>query len=248
MKINQSNLYKPFFGTSNRQVRKNSYGKIIASDEKDYNKSGTDTPLYANTTMFFRYDLNTAHTNKHTTDGTWKGFRRTIIDNFKNAPKVNVYDFASSDGSEAYSFILSLLDELGEKEAQKFFPIQAYDIDSKMVSIAQGGLIPCDYDDVKRFLENINEIKNQKYYNINFAQSGYTPYFFEANDKLKNKVRFNQASIQSMIDSIEPSNSLVLCRNFWPYLETKDVYETIWKLGEKLDDSSLLVIGYFDKF
>jgi chemotaxis methyl-accepting protein methylase len=113
--------------------------------------------------MFFRYDLNTAHTNKHTTDGTWKGFRRTIIDNFKNAPKVNVYDFASSDGSEAYSFILSLLDELGEEEAQKFFPIQAYDIDSKMVSIAQGGLIPCDYDDVKRFLENINEIKKIGY-------------------------------------------------------------------------------------
>ena len=248
MRINQIKTQSLYFGTSDRKVKKNSCGVKVASDEKDYHRPDFDTTVYANTTMFFRYDLNSAHTTNYTTDGTWKGFRRTIIDQFKNTPKVNVYDFASSDGSEAYSFILSLLDELGEDEAQKFFPIKAYDIDSKMVKIARGGLIPCDHDDISRFNTNINEIKNKKYYDLNFANYGYMPFFFEAKDKLKEKVEFNQASIQSMINTIEPSNSLILARNFWPYLDKKDIYETIWKLCEKMDDSSLLVVGYFDKF
>ena len=248
MKINQIKTYTPIFGTSDRKVKKNSCGVTVASDEKDYHRPDFDTTVYANTTMFFRYDLNTAHTTKYTTDGTWKGFRRTIIDNFKNTPKVNVYDFASSDGSEAYSFILSLIDELGEEEAQKFFPIKAYDIDSKMVKIAQNGLIPCDHDDIRRLSQNINEIKSKSYYDVSLVNYGYMPYLFKASKELKDKVNFNKASIQSMIDEIEPSNSLLLCRNFWPYLSKKDMYETIWKLSEKLDDTSLLVVGYFDKF
>ncbi len=248
MKINiiKSNILN--FGTSDRKVKKNFYGDMVSSDEKEYRNPDFDTVAYANTTMFFRHDLNTAHTTKYTTDGTWKGFRRTIVDNFKVAPRVNVYDFASSDGSEAYSFILSLIDELGEEEAQKFFPIKAYDIDSKMVEIAQGGSIPCDYDDVKRLAQNVTQKRNEKYYSINLLKNNYIPFLFEASSELKNNVQFSQASIQSKIDSIEPSNSLVMCRNFWPYLSENDVREAIWKLSEKLDDSSLLVVGCFDKF
>ena len=248
MKISFNTSNSISFKTSDRKVRMNDEGHIKACNNREALYGGYDKLLYANTTLFFRYDLNTAHKTNCLTDGTWRGFRKTITEHFKDASKVNVYNFASSDGSEAYSFILSLIDELGKEEAQKYFPIHAYDIDTDVVEIAQSGIIPCDFDDIKRFNQNLKSVCENEYYEIKTASQNPIPFSFVAKDNLKKKVQFNVADIQNSIDNIEPSNSLVLCRNFWPYLSKKDMCETIWKLSQKLDESSLLVIGYFDKF
>lgn len=247
MKINFNPVNPVSFKTSDRKVRMNDLGEVKACDNREAFYGGFDKLLHANTTLFFRYDLNTAHKTNCLTDGTWKGFRKTIVEHFKNAQKVNVYDFASSDGSEAYSLALSLIEELGVEDAKKYFPIQAYDIDSHVVEIAQKGNIPCDFDDIKRLNDNVEKISHDDYFDIKFSES-YIPFNFVPKKDLKEKVQFNLARIQDKIDEIQSSNSLVLCRNFWPYLAKEDVFSTILKLSQKLDDSSLLVIGYFDKF
>ena len=248
MKISLCPKYNFSFKSNDRVVFRDSNNKICACDRSELSESQMGDLIYANSTGFFRLDLNLAHSRKYMTVGNWIGFRKTIADEFQNVPKVNVYDFACSDGSETYSLILSLVDELGEQEAKKFFPISAYDIDETMVETAKKGVIPCYEDDISNLARNISDEKIKSYYDIDTEASKYPPYTFLASDKLKKNVDFNLASIQEKIDQIEPSNSLVLCRNFLPYLGTKDMLEVIWQLGKKLDDSSLLVIGHYDKF
>ena len=65
----------------------------------------------SNSTSFFRRDID------------WKSIGSTFDSQFPKG-KVNIYDFACSDGSEAYSLIITLIEQLGEKKAQRFFPIQ----------------------------------------------------------------------------------------------------------------------------
>lgn len=250
MKINfnQSNLIS--FKTSNRKLRINSQGKVVSNSDKRYFSPDFHRLLYENTTSFFRYDLKTAHQDVYAPnsfwDGNWIGFRKTITNYFKNAPKVNVYDFACSDGSEAYSLILSLIEELGEKASLKYFPIQAYDIDRTIIKIAQSGVIPCDMNDIRRMNENLKNKSKNGYYQISSDSNSTLKTSFVASDILKEKVNFKLSDIQSEIDNINPSNSLVLCRNFWPYLSQTDRQETFKRLCDRLDETSLIVIGYFD--
>lgn len=247
MKINLSPINYQSFGTNTRRVRINKQGEIASSDERRFYDSSFDTLLYENTTLFFRYDLNRAYKKemaaKYKYSDSWDGFRKTVVEHFKNAPKVNTYDFASSDGSEAYSLILSLIDELGEEASCKYFPIQAFDIDSSVIQTAKKGEIPCQIDDFRRFRENLYNLSQSEYFT--FSQDEKDSLFI-ANDNLKEKVHFQQADILSEIDKIEPSNSLVLCRNFWPYLDKDYREEAFKKLCERLDETSLIVIGYFD--
>lgn len=246
MKISFNSTIPIYFKSNTRKVRSNADGEIVTNADRRYYDKEFDNLLYENTTSFFRYDLNFAHNSEFKSTGNWVGFRKTISDYFKNVSKVNVYDFASSDGSEAYSLITSLIEELGEKGAEKFFPILAYDIDSTMVEQAKAGKIPCNTDDIQRFNANITHLQKDKYFAFRKEQQGTLPYSFIAKKSLKQKVKFNLADIQSSIRNIEPSNSLVLCRNFWPYLSKEDRNNTILELSKKLDESSLVVIGCFD--
>lgn len=69
----------------------------------------------------------------------WKANAKFFGGHFKDKEKVNVYSLASSDGSEAYMLAISLIETLGEKEAQKFFPIKAFDKDEYIVGVAGSG-------------------------------------------------------------------------------------------------------------
>lgn len=248
MKISLCPKYNFSFKSNDRVVYRDYDNQVCSCDRNELNASQNDDLIYSNFTLFFRPDLNSAHSDRYSTIGNWDGFRKTIVDEFKNVSKVNVYDFACSDGSEAYSLVLSLIDELGEDDAKKFFPISAYDIDGTMIELAKNGKIPCYMDDINRLSQNLRNNKTKSYFGLDFQPSRYATYSFLAGDSLKKNINFDVANIQDKIAQIEPSNSLVLCRNFLPYLSKKDLYEIIRELGQKFDDSSLVVIGHFDKF
>ena len=62
---------------------------------------------------------------------------KLLSESFENVPKVNVYCFGCSDGSEAFSFIMSMLSLKEETTPQKFLPIIARDIDSVAIEKAK---------------------------------------------------------------------------------------------------------------
>ena len=67
--------------------------------------------LVSNSTNFFRNDL------------PWNTLGKTLDELYPKGEKVNVFNFACSDGSEPYSLAICLMEQLGEDGAKRFFPI-----------------------------------------------------------------------------------------------------------------------------
>lgn len=182
-------------------------------------------------------------------DADWNDFRQVIEKEFKNTPKVNVYNFACSDGSETYSLATILMDTF-KKDYSKFFPIKASNVDIEIISRASSGQVTCTKQDLNRMKTNLPEETMQKF---SFYESDKpTPdfryrYIFNAGEELQNAIKFKVADMEDSIDEIESINNLIFCRNFWPYLGKEKTTRVLSKLLEKLDSTSLIVVGKFDK-
>ena len=173
------------------------------------------------------------------------------LDNkYKNVPKVNVLMHACSDGEEVYSFLGVLISRLRNK-AIKFLPVTAKDIDSEHLQLAKKGI----YD-----------ITNSEYQCANEAMNGdFDSYFeqiplkkikdprikyshtFKVNPDLKTLVNFEQGDILKDVNKVNFKNTVLFARNFWPYLGTQEIKQLAHTLSQKMDNSSTLIIGDFDK-
>lgn len=201
--------------------------------------------LYSNYTYFYRGDLS-VHADEEL--GDWFPFRSTIKEHFKNTSKVNTFNFACSDGSETYSLACALIDDFG-KNNDKFFPIFAFDVDSEIIKRAKNGFVSCSASDVRRIKMNLNE-NTQKLFTLirqPIPLDLRYKFMFCASDELKSKINFSCDDIENQIDSLPEKNNLIMCRNFWPYLGFGKAQRIIEKLGQKLDSTSLIVIGNYDK-
>lgn len=243
MNITFSPVYTSFKSNS-RDVRITSDVKKITMDNFDTFDLKLDKLLYSNYTQFFRQSTLAGVE----VDLNWKEFRKTIKEQFSKTPNVNVYDFACSDGSETYSLIMTLMDEFG-KESEKFFPIQAFDIDKEMIETATSGFVPCNKSDYRRIKNNLSldTMENFEIIDMSLFSDIRYRHIFRANDELKSKVRFKQSDVADEIKNVKPDNSLVLCRNFWPYLGRGKTTKVLSSLLQKLQSNSLVVIGEFDR-
>lgn len=229
MKINTTQLdytrNNPTFGD---------YYKIILKGDKVAKNFKVSDVKYSCATMFVR-GMNTL-----------RDFTKYILKKYENVPKVNFYDYACSDGSETYSYILALLSIGGEEAIKKFCPIIAKDIDSTAIFRAKHG----KYYLTPREMSNIEILTNK-----DMEEFFYSDYPV---DKLRNAIwypkstltanaKFSVANILKDYTTINPQNSIVSVRNFWPYLEPEDRENLANGLYSHLDKSSVLIIGDFDK-
>lgn len=227
MRINSinyySSAYKPVFKSSDYEFHDNETGEVI-------NRS---------TTNFFRKDL---QCDKLT---------NFLIKNYNDTNNVNIYCFGCSDGSEPYSIAISLIEKLGEVKAQKFFPIKAFDINEKIIHSAKSGFIKMDFWDEEEINKHTNN-NLQKYFGPQKFIRGADPYIpdiiREVKPILRNAVAFNLGDIKEKINIIEKENSVILCRNFWPYIENySEKIDVFMKLNKQIGSNSFLIIGQFDK-
>ena len=122
MRIQPVNLYNfnhNKVNNKNNISHKGNYGTV-------YNELGN--MKYRVNTWFFREDFD------------WNCFPKFIDEIFKNAKKVNIYNYGCSSGEETYSLIMKLINTLG-KCAKKFFPIIAKDIDEANIEKAKKGVL-----------------------------------------------------------------------------------------------------------
>ncbi len=139
----------------------------------------------------------------------WQAFIKYQIEHFKDKENVNIIQFGASDGSEAYTYIMSLLESTSPEETEKFFPIKAYDIKDTMVKIANNGYINIFADDETRM--NNNNIRWRKY----FDRPEVEPYqyinttLYKVRNKLINRVNFNQGNMFELLPRIN-DNSIQL--------------------------------------
>lgn len=181
----------------------------------------------------------------------WIKFIDKMVDNFKNIKKVNLYCHACSDGSEPYTIVMLLLEKLGPQDAKKFLPIKAFDFDPNIIEMTKSDNIKLGREDVKRIKKTFGD--NYKKY-MEFDEK----YYFdkEANKEVckgkikpivKENVIFKTADIRNEIENIEPKNSVVFARNFWPYITNQtEQRNTIQKLAERLKSNCMLNLGDYD--
>lgn len=193
--------------------------------------ASTNSLLYLNTTGLFRKDLD------------WDKFADFLISKYKNTDKVNIYCYACSDGSEPYSLAIKLIEKAAKLgvDCDKFFPIYAKDIDSKMISMAKRGYLPANESDEKILTEYPQYF--EKTHIIPDLDLGCDS-IWRVRSYLKNKVIFQHADINTDINIVKPNNSVVMARNFWIYLDgdfqRRNLARNIQALLKK---NSLLVVG-----
>ena len=188
---------------------------------------------YRTNTWFFRPDLK------------WNEFCKFVGDRFENDKKVVILDLACSDGEETYSLAYKLIENLRNK-AKKFFPINASDIDSENIKIANS---KDKYRLDKEEALFINELKYPffAYFKIDYNDKNI-PTHLKPNQRLKNKVRFKQNDALSEIKNMQNNTSIVFLKNCWPYINGSERNKILSELYKKFDDKSLIVIGAFDRY
>lgn len=211
------NTYRPAFGTNTRCV-KNKTGQI----------------LYRNTTNFFRKDLK------------WDMFGKFLKAKYKNTAYVNVINYACSDGSEPLSVAI-LLNEIFGKEAKKFFPLIAKDFDRSVICMAKGDYVNMDYYDY----EAINRFTNgkfNKYFKYTTDGIGFKNHYpARVNPYLKKLINFSVADIRTDTQNIPSRNTILFCRNFWPYIKTKEERaQLVRNLALRLQVNCTLITGNYD--
>lgn len=185
-------------------------------------------------------------------DIDWKRLAKYEKNHFADKNRVNIIQFASSDGSEAYTQIISLLENYPNKNSEKFFPIKAYDIDEEIVNAARSGLLNTNMvdrinlqinsDDYSKYFTNTNEILNIK--NDLNLQSKKT---LKATNLLKNRVHFERADMYNILAELnDNSDTILLCRNILGYFENDKVEKFVKIVSNKLKQGSMFIIGQHD--
>lgn len=195
---------------------------------------GPNNKVIVNYTKFMREDLD------------FKKFIRILELKYKYAPKVNILNLACSDGSESLSLMAALIHFLKEENASKFFPIIASDIDSYIIKSAKSGFHYANDDDLSRINATLGHYSD--YFSIAKACQNTEGFSFALSPllKYKNNVIFKESDMLYALNDLQPKNNVVLCRNALPYLQTEKVNKMLDMFAEKLDNTSLLVIGQFD--
>lgn len=236
--------------------RFNTNNYAFGSNSRIYSMSNTKFenkaiyPEMKTTTRFYRDDL------------CWKDFITYVLDNFKDSNDVNVISYGASDCSEAYSMVIALLEST--KNAQKFFPIKAYDCDKEVIKSAKSGRIKVTDNDkyeISKFTNNFSKylIKTNKSINIPNDRLVYSSApdpsliaFYTGNNYLVSPVLKSRVDIQEgdafeLVNDLEKdTDTIVLCRNFLPYFNTDTILEFFKTASSKLKEVSLLVFGLVD--
>lgn len=203
-------------------------GKVV------YNKAGNIA--YRTTTSFFRPDFN------------WWAFPTFLDKKYKDVSHVNIINHVCSTGEEPYSLAMRFIDTLGVNKANKYFPIIAKDINLENIRKAQSGILYADVNE-KVLLEKIMLDNPKDYFKLgdSVTLTNGPVYQIHINPDVKKNISFSTGDVLKDSLVLSEQNTVLLCRNFWPYLELEKRETLLNNISKKfIDNSSLLVLGEFD--
>ena len=196
-------------------------------------------------------------TNLFRDDLDWLGLIKYIKTHFTNKSKVNMYSLASSDGSEAYSLAISIKEKMEHDNQEKFLPITACDIDKEVINVANKRRI--NIYNIEFFMAEKNyDINIEKYFknksvsvmiNNDITSESDTISSFEPIKELQDAVKYKNIDILTALNELEDDgNTVILCRNVFPYLSINYTDKVIQSARNKLKDGSLFIIGDYDGY
>lgn len=183
------------------------------------------------------------------TDMQWNMFSFYLKNRYQNVDKVNVIDAACSDGSEPYTIVMMLEKNL-DKEAEKFFPIKAFDYNETLIKNAKRGLINFGMIDDALFIYHGIE-PNDYFKPVNnplYSRNTTEFTLYQAKDNLADKVQFRLGEILNVLSKMDDKtpNTVLFCRNMVPYLSFKEQNALFDLISKKLGQNSTVVFGAYD--
>ena len=159
---------------------------------------------------------------------------------YRDSDKVNIIAHACSDGEEIFSFISKMIDSLGYKNSKKYLPVDARDVNKSFIEIAKKG---------QYSLKSYETGAIDFYLGENLTQyfSFLNPNLVKVSKILKECVNFSQSDILDDVKSIDFNNTVLFARNFWHYLDDEDIDKLAMILSHRMNKTSTLIIGDFDK-
>jgi len=233
MNILPLNLYtrkSPHFGTSCRAYQ-NPIGNL---------QTGAD--IYT-TTCLLRDDLD------------FNDVVDYIKENSQDKSKVKISCLAGSDGSEAYSYGLCLLNKFSPEELKKVEPILSLDRDAEITKIGKTGKINLSPLDIQK----AKDISSGKEYfispqnHIKIANNiirGDVYKSYEPIPELRDMVNFQKGNLVDYMKNYKDEDdtlSIINCRNVMPYLHPTQVSDIAYYADKNLKSGSLFIIGSFDR-
>ena len=241
--------------------------KIITTSFYNCKKNNSEQTKQTNSSInfgsLFRFssyiDCNGQYRQSQNTTGKredldYDACARLIKKRFSKFDKINIMPMNGSDGTEAYLLAHSLLKEFGEKKAkQKIFPITVTDVDWFIIySFGKKGIVAFRPEDIdafgKDFDKYFKEIPMSELPNIPNAYSVDTR-AFKLTPFFKNLFEFKVQDFQKRITHInDEGNSVVIIRNClaqaFGHVQSMLLVN---KLNEKIKNSSLFIIGQYDR-
>lgn len=214
----------------------NSYKVPFKSWEREVFKTTTNAAIkelkHRNDTLIYRGGSD------------WYWIVNKLLEKYKNTLKVNVYNYGCSNGSEPYTFLMELLTICPKKLIDKFTPIIAKDYDPVAINVAKSNRLP---------ISELEQTEVHKYTGKPFStffrevtELTDIEQYYAARTILTDKVHFRVADILEDYKNIQPDNSVVFARNFWPYLSDENQEKLAQNLYNQLGKNSTLFIGEFD--
>ena len=181
-------------------------------------------------------------------------FANLAKEKFKNFDKINIMPMNGSDGTEAYLIANALIDVFGKEDAEKrIFPIEVTDIDKFIIeNFGKKGIVALEPEDVEHFGKNFNkyfeEIPISELPNVEYA---YRPNAkaYKLTPEFRKYFKFNVMDFQQRLGNLkDEGNSTVIIRNCLAQsfgdFGTGAIIELV---GQKLKDTSLFIIGGYDR-
>lgn len=171
----------------------------------------------------------------------WEPFTRFLSYKYRTAPKINITNYACSDGSEPLTLAMSVM-EFTPEIAPKIFPIIAKDKYQHVLDFAQSGIFNIYAPD----LYAINYFTKNKFNHYFQAVPASIPDCMmgvKPREPLQNKIIFKQADILEDLRNLPDENNVILCRNFWTYLNKEQHHPLAEMLYEKTKNNGLIAIG-----
>ena len=194
-------------------------------------------------------------TNLFREDLDWNSFVKFLVNHFVDKDRVMIYSMACSDGSEAYSLAIFLMEKFSKSLCKKFFPIMAHDVDDLIINSAKSERInieDCEIYYINKLGINLNKyfVNPKRPLKIKNDMTSYNNvglFSYEPIQELKQTVEFKKSDILTELNKIKDNgNSVVMCRNVMPYLKEDYIDEIVSVASKVLKDGSFFVTGDYD--
>lgn len=204
------------------------YAEFVCSNEGVVERRQMISALTTNVSHFFR--------EQHHFDILTNTAIPDLIRSVENGQRLRIWSAGCSNGQEAYSIAIALLDKFPQL-AELDFRILATDIDPQVVAFAKAGIYP------KRMASNLSPEYLKRYF-TETELNGEAAHC--VNDSLKSKIVFKEMNLLSDWPIKNPMD-IIFCRNVVIYFDLKTQNKLWPRFRSVLSETGYLFLGHSER-